>query len=206
MAAVPVAAVPVAAVPVGAAKGCCTCATCGIAARSVAAVPTTWRTRAEPGSTPSSRYCTDEPNRLVAAIRSAPVRDSPCTCGASSAFNRLNSPSLPSRPSEAANPTTTITTQASRNQRARRAISAPKTCSTGASVAGVTDLFSTDPDERPDESQDGAGPSVPPLAVRMRPRTVGELVGQEHLLRPGSPLRRLADGSGGPARPASVIL
>ncbi len=33
-----------------------------------------------------------------------------------------------------------------------------------------------------------------PLAVRMRPRTVAEIVGQQHLLAPGSPLRRLAAG------------
>jgi len=34
-----------------------------------------------------------------------------------------------------------------------------------------------------------------PLAVRMRPRTIDEIVGQQHLLGPGSPLRRLAEGS-----------
>ena len=33
-----------------------------------------------------------------------------------------------------------------------------------------------------------------PLAVRMRPRTLDEIVGQSHLLAPGSPLRRLAAG------------
>jgi putative ATPase len=33
-----------------------------------------------------------------------------------------------------------------------------------------------------------------PLAVRMRPRTIEEIVGQQHLLAPGSPLRRLAAG------------
>src|SRR5215207_6513129 len=33
-----------------------------------------------------------------------------------------------------------------------------------------------------------------PLAVRMRPKSVDEIVGQQHLLRPGSPLRRLAGG------------
>ena len=32
-----------------------------------------------------------------------------------------------------------------------------------------------------------------PLAVRMRPRSLDELAGQTHLLRPGSPLRRLVD-------------
>lgn len=35
-----------------------------------------------------------------------------------------------------------------------------------------------------------------PLAVRMRPRSIDEIVGQQHLLAPGSPLRRLAEGSG----------
>ncbi|MDF2748776.1 MAG: hypothetical protein K0S98_3063 [Propionibacteriaceae bacterium] len=33
-----------------------------------------------------------------------------------------------------------------------------------------------------------------PLAVRMRPKTIDEIVGQQHLLRAGSPLRRLAGG------------
>lgn len=34
-----------------------------------------------------------------------------------------------------------------------------------------------------------------PLPVRMRPRTLDEIVGQQHLLGPGSPLRRLAEGT-----------
>jgi len=34
-----------------------------------------------------------------------------------------------------------------------------------------------------------------PLAVRLRPRTIDEIVGQQHLLAPGSPLRRLAEGN-----------
>jgi putative ATPase len=41
-----------------------------------------------------------------------------------------------------------------------------------------------------------------PLAVRMRPATLQEFVGQDHLLGPGSPLRRLVEGGGG----ASLIL
>ncbi|MGS2589354.1 replication-associated recombination protein A [Streptomyces hebeiensis] len=41
-----------------------------------------------------------------------------------------------------------------------------------------------------------------PLAVRMRPRTLAEVVGQAHLLRPGAPLRRLAEGG----EAASVLL
>ena len=45
------------------------------------------------------------------------------------------------------------------------------------------------------------GSSTLPLAVRMRPRTMDEIVGQQHLLAPGSPLRRLAQGE-----PMSVFL
>ncbi|SDK16814.1 Recombination protein MgsA [Lentzea albidocapillata subsp. violacea] len=41
-----------------------------------------------------------------------------------------------------------------------------------------------------------------PLAVRMRPATLDEVVGQDHLLGPGAPLRRLVEG----ATPASVML
>jgi putative ATPase len=40
------------------------------------------------------------------------------------------------------------------------------------------------------------GSAVAPLAVRMRPVSLGEVVGQDHLLQPGSPLRRLVEGSG----------
>jgi putative ATPase len=41
-----------------------------------------------------------------------------------------------------------------------------------------------------------------PLAVRMRPRGIDELVGQQHLLAPGAPLRQLVGGD----TPMSVIL
>ena len=41
-----------------------------------------------------------------------------------------------------------------------------------------------------------------PLAVRMRPRTLDELVGQEQLRAPGSPLRRLIEGD----QPMSLLL
>jgi putative ATPase len=44
-------------------------------------------------------------------------------------------------------------------------------------------------------------PAHAPLAVRLRPRTLDEIVGQAHLLGPGSPLRRLAQG-----QPMSVFL
>ncbi|MDN5813675.1 MAG: replication-associated recombination protein A [Micrococcaceae bacterium] len=53
----------------------------------------------------------------------------------------------------------------------------------------------------------GAARPRPPRAVRMRPQPVAELVGQQHLLKPGSPLRQLAGVDGpGPSGPASVIL
>ncbi|WP_286149151.1 replication-associated recombination protein A [Mycobacterium sp. IS-1496] len=51
----------------------------------------------------------------------------------------------------------------------------------------------------------GSAAGVPvsaPLAVRMRPASLDEVVGQQHLLKPNSPLRRLVEGSGA----ASVIL
>ena len=69
-----------------------------------------------------------------------------------------------------------------------------------ATVTCVTDLFGNpDPVEasaasRAGGSLSGAGHGDVPLAVRMRPRTVDEIVGQQHLLGPGSPLRRLAAG------------
>ncbi|WP_152191077.1 replication-associated recombination protein A [Georgenia satyanarayanai] len=44
-----------------------------------------------------------------------------------------------------------------------------------------------------------------PLAVRMRPASLAEVVGQEHLLKPGAPLRRLVE-PGGSSRASSVIL
>ncbi len=49
---------------------------------------------------------------------------------------------------------------------------------------------------------------VRPLAVRMRPTTLDEVVGQRHVLAPGSPLRRLADpaSTGSLTAPSSVIL
>lgn len=47
--------------------------------------------------------------------------------------------------------------------------------------------------------------SQAPLAVRMRPRTVAEVVGQQHLLGPGQPLRRLIEPESGGA-PSSVFL
>lgn len=49
------------------------------------------------------------------------------------------------------------------------------------------------------------GPGSAPLAVRMRPRTLDEFVGQSHALGSGSPMRRLLDDDARSAR-TSVIL
>ncbi|WP_026917828.1 replication-associated recombination protein A [Gordonia shandongensis] len=69
------------------------------------------------------------------------------------------------------------------------------------------DLFADTPDDDGSDSHgsDTHGPDTrpaPPLAVRMRPRSLDEIVGQDHLLGPRSPLRRLIGGSGA----ASVLL
>ncbi len=40
----------------------------------------------------------------------------------------------------------------------------------------------------------GSVASAAPLAVRMRPRSLDEVVGQQHLLGPGAPLRQLVEG------------
>ncbi|MGO1926895.1 MAG: AAA family ATPase, partial [Brachybacterium tyrofermentans] len=45
-----------------------------------------------------------------------------------------------------------------------------------------------------------------PLAVRMRPRTLEEIVGQKSALEPGSPLRRLVAADDSRTSPSSVIL
>ena len=88
------------------------------------------------------------------------------------------------------------------------------------SLEGVRDdagLFATGdaaPGRPGTSAPPGPGPSSPgpsspgpvdpsaPLAVRMRPRDLDEVIGQDHLLRPNSPLRRLVEGRGG----SSVIL
>jgi putative ATPase len=56
----------------------------------------------------------------------------------------------------------------------------------------------------PEEPRVDPAPFDPaaPLAARMRPRTLDEVVGQQHLLAPGSPLRRLVEGDA----PMSLIL
>ena len=70
--------------------------------------------------------------------------------------------------------------------------------------AGSSPLFSPDPDASaavtdaagvnasPDQAPDGVGDLHQPLAARMRPRSLDEFVGQEHLVGPQGPFRRFA--------------
>lgn len=54
--------------------------------------------------------------------------------------------------------------------------------------------------------QQGLYSGASPLAVRMRPTRLDEIVGQKHLLRPGSPLVTLAEGTASGQGSVSVIL
>ena len=72
----------------------------------------------------------------------------------------------------------------------------------------MQDLFSAaqpDDDHGPETSSKVS--AAAPLAVRMRPRTLDEMVGQQHLLTPGSPLRKLTETTG-PTNvgPSSIML
>ena len=74
-------------------------------------------------------------------------------------------------------------------------------------MSDATDLFAQARDDRVAAGPTATGDStLPPLAVRMRPRSLEEVRGQADVLRPGSPLRRLVEGSGGTAGPLSAII
>lgn len=78
--------------------------------------------------------------------------------------------------------------------------------SLGAVSNSLFDLPDPDEPDREDTPAPSRGRGRAPLAVRMRPRTLDEVVGQKHLLRAGSPLRVLAGTDAGPAGPNSIIL
>ncbi|MGO2037028.1 MAG: replication-associated recombination protein A [Brevibacterium sp.] len=73
-------------------------------------------------------------------------------------------------------------------------------------------LFSDGPDQDSPgpgfagSSSAATGRALDPLAVRMRPRTIAEVVGQEHLTFPGSPLNQLVEASGGDRAGASSVI
>ncbi|MDN5917061.1 MAG: AAA family ATPase, partial [Pseudonocardia sp.] len=62
-------------------------------------------------------------------------------------------------------------------------------------------MFDIDPGSDEPEPEERSSASAP-LAVRMRPRSLDEVVGQRELLKPGAPLRRLLEGGAA----ASVLL
>src|SRR5579863_2599529 len=53
-----------------------------------------------------------------------------------------------------------------------------------------------------DEAEERAAQAAAPLAVRMRPRSLDEVIGQRHLTAPGTPFRKLIDNDA----PMSLIL
>src|ERR1700746_2682341 len=53
-----------------------------------------------------------------------------------------------------------------------------------------------------DEAEDAAAQAAAPLAVRMRPRTLDEVIGQRHLTGAGTPFRKLIDNDA----PMSLLL
>ena len=53
-----------------------------------------------------------------------------------------------------------------------------------------------------DEAEERAAEAAAPLAVRMRPRTLDEVIGQKHLTAPGTPFRKLIDNDA----PMSLVL
>src|SRR6476469_2267384 len=136
---------------------------------------------------------------------------------------------MPSATLAVANPATMASTQIRTTVRGCRAMPPPRRESrewlrsgwadgsvvSGASITGDSlpsvgtsagdDLFAAS-----SQAQAAAGEasqaSLPPLAVRMRPASLAQVRGQGDILRPGSPLRRLIEGSGGAAGPISAIL
>ena len=65
-------------------------------------------------------------------------------------------------------------------------------------IKTMTTLFEIRSGDEPDETADQRAPDTvdpsAPLAVRMRPRTLDEVVGQSRLIGPGTPLRRIVEG------------
>src|SRR6202142_1032840 len=64
--------------------------------------------------------------------------------------------------------------------------------------------MATDPQHESlfDEAEDAAASAAAPLAVRMRPRTLDEVIGQRHLTGAGTPFRKLIDNDA----PMSLLL
>ena len=67
-------------------------------------------------------------------------------------------------------------------------------------VAGPSRLATVD--SLFDEAGERAAASAAPLAVRMRPRTLDEVIGQRHLTAPGTPFRKLIENDA----PMSLVL
>ena len=64
----------------------------------------------------------------------------------------------------------------------------------GADAGQSTSLF--------DDAEEAAASAAAPLAVRMRPRTLDEVIGQRHLTSAGTPFRKLIENDA----PMSLLL
>src|SRR6201998_3753534 len=69
-------------------------------------------------------------------------------------------------------------------------------------MAGAMKGAGEPPESLFDEDEQAAADAAAPLAVRMRPRTVDEVIGQRHLTSPGTPFRKLIDNDA----PMSLLL
>jgi putative ATPase len=69
-------------------------------------------------------------------------------------------------------------------------------------MAGAMKGAGDPPDSLFDEAERAAADAAAPLAVRMRPRTLDEVIGQRHLTSPGTPFRKLIDNDA----PMSLLL
>src|SRR4051794_13432008 len=212
--------------PPGTRKGDCTEATSGVADTCCCNVFTASATAVSPTPAPDTCTSTCAPVFAPADSRSWPVLDSPGTLGSpDDSRSKRDSPVTP--PTAVANASTTATSQTPRTGRARRATTAPSRCigtGVGARCLAVRRLTrdslpavtTGDSDDLFAASRSGGGgtaaggergaSTLPPLAARMRPRSLDEVRGQGDVLRPGSPLRRLIDGSAGAAGPLSAII
>ena len=138
---------------------------------------------------------------------------------------RSNSDSPVTPPTAVAKASTTATSHTPMTARERRPTNEPRRCIRAAvgarclavrrltrdslpavSTSADDDLFAASRGGTPAGGADLGSASLPPLAARMRPRSLEEVRGQGDVLRPGSPLRRLIDGSAGAAGPLSAII
>ena len=188
------------------AYGSTTRATCGIAATSRAAARMRSRTAGSASRTSSTRPSTRTPYVAWSPSTSYAWMDSRWWL-ARAACRPANTGPL------ATPPAVTSTIQPSSTHHRRRTQNRPIAANTHPSIPDRGPRTRGQGHRGPavaygravtlfDAAAEQAAAATAPLAVRMRPRTLDEIVGQRHLLGPGTPLRRLVEGDA----PMSLIL